>query len=85
MQEVKKQEGISNYPVEKAISNEEKLIYRPKQAILSDDFEIIYDSEFTTEELEQIAYTTEISDIRAKAKELIGDREYTNNKYGIEV
>jgi hypothetical protein len=52
--------------------------------LFGSDFEIIYDSEFTTEELEQIAYTTEIADIRAKAKELIGEREYYN-KYGIEV
>lgn len=85
LEEVKKQQGITNQPVEKQISEKEKLIYRPKQALFSDDFEIIYDSEFTMEELIEISEDREGILTEAKINKLIEQKEYIKNKYGIEV
>jgi len=64
---------------------EEPFNYSTKEMIFSDDFEIVYDSEFTTEELIEISEDREGLDLEVKISELIGEREYINKKYGIEV
>lgn len=73
LEEVKKQPGITDQPVEKEISQGIILNYRPKQALFSDNFEIIYDSEFTTEEKEiLIDGLKTVLDIDTGEKELTG-------------
>ena len=58
-----------------------------KEALFSDDFEIIYDSEFTLEELRDIFRGRQKSDneLMEKLCKNINDREFLKNKYGIEV
>jgi len=87
LEEVQKQPGITNRPVEKEISKGMIFNYKPKEALFSDGFEIIYDSEFTTEELTKLYdYNDELDiELKIKINELIGEREYIKNKHGIEV
>lgn len=61
--------------------------YEPDEIIFSDDFEIIYDSEFTLEELRDIFRGRQKSDneLMEKLCKNINDREFAKSKYGIEV
>lgn len=51
LKEIQEQDSIVDRPVEKQMSENEILSYRPKQILFSDNFLIIYNSEFTIEEL----------------------------------
>ena len=66
---------------------EGKWVYNSKNILFNDDFEIIYDSEFTLEELRDIFRGRQKSDneLMEKIAKNINDREFLKNKYGIEV
>lgn len=87
LQEIQKQPGVTSQPVEKQISNKEKLIYRPKEALYSDSFEIIYDSEFTLEELGIIFRCNQkyCEKLMEKICKGINNKELLMSKYRIEV
>ena len=61
--------------------------YKPKNMLFSDDFEIIYDSEFTLEEIEIIFNGNQNSNdkLMKKIHKNMYDKEFLKLKYGIEV
>lgn len=59
--------------------------YKPKNILFSDDFEIIYDSEFTTEELTDIYRGMNNKRLCHKISEMLNDRCQLEMKYGVEV
>lgn len=61
--------------------------YKSKEMLFSDDFEIIYDSDFTSKELGIIFRGNQKScdELMSKIYENMHDKEFNNFKYGIEV
>lgn len=64
-----------------------KNIVKAREMLFSDDFEIIYDSEFTLEELGIIFRGNQrfVEKLMKKICKDINDKEFLKNKYGIEV
>ena len=64
-----------------------KNIVKAREVLFSDDFKIIYDSEFTLEELGIIFRGNQrfVEKLMEKIAKNINDREFLKNKYGIEV
>ena len=62
-------------------------IIKAREMLFSDDFKIIYDSEFTLEELRDIFRGRQKSDneLMEKIAKNINDRGFLKNKYEIEV
>ena len=64
-----------------------KNIVKAREMLFSDDFKIIYDSEFTLEELRDIFRGRQKSDneLMKKICKNVNDKEFIKSKYGIEV
>jgi hypothetical protein len=58
--------------------------YRPKDVLFSDDFEIIYNSEFTLQELEWLHQGLSYK-IWDKISKIIYDRKEIKEEYGIDI
>jgi hypothetical protein len=59
--------------------------YHNEEMLFSDDFEIIYDSEFTVEELQKVLKDNLDNEILYKIVKNIDSKKFIKAKYGIEV
>ena len=79
------------------MNEKQNLLYSPKDALFSDDFEIIYNSEFTLQELElanvsifecvrrKIIWDNTGNELSQKIENIINKRYENKSKYGIDI
>lgn len=70
---------------EKKVFINPKNIFKAKEMLFSDDFEIIYNSEFTYEEIQDLFRATNSKTIGKKLYKIMNDREFYKSKYGIDI